>query len=63
MRWGYQKFAGGANDWAIGGVAAAGGRIALADVGPVPPRGHAPRARSRARAYTPMAASASTWPA
>ncbi len=33
----------GANDWAIGGVAAAGGRIAMADIGPVPLRAHEPR--------------------
>jgi len=36
--WGYQKFTRRANDWAIVGVAAAGGRIALANMGPVPVR-------------------------
>jgi aerobic carbon-monoxide dehydrogenase medium subunit len=39
--WGYQKFVRRANDWAIVGVAAAGGRIALANMGPVPLRAHA----------------------
>ncbi len=36
--WGYQKFVRRANDWAIVGVAAAGGRIALANMGPRPVR-------------------------
>jgi aerobic carbon-monoxide dehydrogenase medium subunit len=36
--WGYQKFVRRANDWAIVGVAAVGGRIALANMGPVPLR-------------------------
>jgi carbon-monoxide dehydrogenase medium subunit len=36
--WGYQKFVRRANDWAIVGVAAAGGRIALANMGPTPLR-------------------------
>jgi aerobic carbon-monoxide dehydrogenase medium subunit len=36
--WGYQKFTRRANDWAIVGAAAAGGRIALANMGPVPIR-------------------------
>jgi carbon-monoxide dehydrogenase medium subunit len=36
--WGYQKFTRRANDWAIVGAAAAGGRIALANMGPVPLR-------------------------
>jgi carbon-monoxide dehydrogenase medium subunit len=39
--WGYQKFVRRANDWAIVGVAATGGRIALANMGPVPLRAHA----------------------
>jgi aerobic carbon-monoxide dehydrogenase medium subunit len=39
--WGYQKFVRRANDWAIVGVAAAGGRIALASMGPVPLRARA----------------------
>lgn len=36
--WGYQKFTRRANDWAIVGVAAVAGRIALANMGPVPLR-------------------------
>jgi aerobic carbon-monoxide dehydrogenase medium subunit len=36
--WGYQKFVRRANDWAIVGVAAIDGRIALANMGPVPLR-------------------------
>jgi carbon-monoxide dehydrogenase medium subunit len=36
--WGYQKFVRRANDWAIVGVAAIGGRIALANMGPTPVR-------------------------
>jgi aerobic carbon-monoxide dehydrogenase medium subunit len=36
--WGYQKFVRRANDWAIVGVAAAGGRIALANMGSRPLR-------------------------
>ncbi len=36
--WGYQKFVRRAIDWAIVGVAATGGRIALANMGPVPLR-------------------------
>jgi carbon-monoxide dehydrogenase medium subunit len=36
--WGYQKFVRRANDWAIVGAAATGGRIALANMGPVPLR-------------------------
>jgi carbon-monoxide dehydrogenase medium subunit len=39
--WGYQKFVRRANDWAIVGVAATGGRIALANMGPVPVRARA----------------------
>jgi carbon-monoxide dehydrogenase medium subunit len=39
--WGYQKFVRRANDWAIVGVAATGGRIALANMGPVPLRARA----------------------
>jgi carbon-monoxide dehydrogenase medium subunit len=39
--WGYQKFVRRANDWAIVGVAATGGRIALANMGPTPLRAHA----------------------
>jgi aerobic carbon-monoxide dehydrogenase medium subunit len=36
--WGYQKFVRRANDWAIVGVAATGGRIALANMGGTPLR-------------------------
>ena len=36
--WGYQKFVRRANDWAIVGVAAVDGRIALANMGPRPLR-------------------------
>ena len=39
--WGYQKFVRRANDWAIVGVAAIDGRIALANMGPVPLRARA----------------------
>jgi carbon-monoxide dehydrogenase medium subunit len=39
--WGYQKFVRRANDWAIVGVAATDGRIALANMGPVPLRARA----------------------
>jgi carbon-monoxide dehydrogenase medium subunit len=38
MPWGYQKFVRRANDWAIVGVAAIDGRIALANMGPTPLR-------------------------
>ena len=36
--WGYEKFVRRANDWAVVGVAAIGGRIALANMAPVPMR-------------------------
>ncbi|HEX9624887.1 MAG TPA: xanthine dehydrogenase family protein subunit M [Streptosporangiaceae bacterium] len=36
--WGYQKFVRRANDWAIVGVAATGGRVALANMGSTPLR-------------------------
>ena len=39
--WGYQKFVRRANDWAIVGVAAIDGRIALANMGQVPVRARA----------------------
>jgi carbon-monoxide dehydrogenase medium subunit len=38
VRWGYQKFVRRANDWAIVGVAAYGGRVALASMGGTPLR-------------------------
>jgi aerobic carbon-monoxide dehydrogenase medium subunit len=39
--WGYQKFVRRANDWAIVGVAAYDGRVALASMGGTPLRAHA----------------------
>src|SRR5580698_3525873 len=39
--WGYQKFVRRANDWAIVGVAAVDGRVALANMGPTPLRARA----------------------
>jgi carbon-monoxide dehydrogenase medium subunit len=39
--WGYQKFVRRANDWAIVGVAACDGRVALASMGGTPLRAHA----------------------
>src|SRR5580698_6593226 len=39
--WGYQKFVRRANDWAIVGVAAYGGRVALASMGGTPLRARA----------------------
>jgi carbon-monoxide dehydrogenase medium subunit len=53
--WGYQKFVRRANDWAIVGVAAVGGRIALANMGPTPLRA---RAAERALAGGASAAEA-----
>jgi aerobic carbon-monoxide dehydrogenase medium subunit len=38
LPWGYQKFTRRANDWAIVGVAAVGGRVALANMGARPLR-------------------------
>lgn len=38
MPWGYQKFVRRANDWAIVGAAAYGGRVALASMGGTPLR-------------------------
>jgi aerobic carbon-monoxide dehydrogenase medium subunit len=38
LPWGYQKFVRRSNDWAIVGVAAVAGRIALANMGPKPLR-------------------------
>jgi carbon-monoxide dehydrogenase medium subunit len=40
-QWGYQKFVRRANDWAIVGVAAYGGRVALASMGGTPLRARA----------------------
>ena len=53
--WGYQKFVRRANDWAIVGAAAIGGRIALANMGPTPLRA---RAAERALAEGASAAEA-----
>ena len=39
--WGYQKFVRRANDWAIVGAAAVAGRVALANMGPMPLRARA----------------------
>jgi len=41
VSWGYQKFVRRANDWAIVGVAAYDGRVALASMGGTPLRAHA----------------------
>ena len=41
VSWGYQKFVRRANDWAIVGVAAWGGRVALASMGGTPLRARA----------------------
>jgi aerobic carbon-monoxide dehydrogenase medium subunit len=41
VSWGYQKFVRRANDWAIVGVAAYGGRVALASMGGTPLRARA----------------------
>jgi carbon-monoxide dehydrogenase medium subunit len=41
VRWGYQKFVRRANDWAIVGAAAYGGRVALASMGGTPLRARA----------------------
>jgi carbon-monoxide dehydrogenase medium subunit len=41
VSWGYQKFVRRANDWAIVGAAAIGGRIALANMAAVPMRARA----------------------
>ena len=43
MPWGYQKFVRRANDWAIVGVAAYDGRVALASMGGTPLRALADR--------------------
>jgi carbon-monoxide dehydrogenase medium subunit len=48
--WGYQKFVRRANDWAIVGVAAYGGRVALASMGGTPLRATATEEALRAGA-------------
>lgn len=55
MPWGYQKFVRRANDWAIVGVAAIDGRIALANMGPTPLRASAAE-QALAAGATPAAA-------
>jgi aerobic carbon-monoxide dehydrogenase medium subunit len=57
VRWGYQKFARRANDWAIVGAAAIAGRVALANMGPVPVRARAVE-RALAAGGTPAEAAA-----
>lgn len=54
--WGYQKFTRRANDWAIVGVAAVGGRVALANMGPAPVRALATEAALAAGATAADAA-------
>jgi len=54
--WGYQKFVRRANDWAIVGVAAIDGRIALANMGPMPLRATAAEDALRAGASPAEAA-------
>jgi len=49
-RWGYQKFVRRANDWAIVGVAACDGRVALASMGGTPLRARATEDALRAGA-------------
>jgi aerobic carbon-monoxide dehydrogenase medium subunit len=54
--WGYQKFVRRANDWAIVGVAAIDGRIALANMGPTPLRATAAEHATAAGASAEAAA-------
>jgi aerobic carbon-monoxide dehydrogenase medium subunit len=54
--WGYQKFVRRANDWAIVGVAACDGRVALASMGGTPLRAHATEDALRSGATVPDAA-------
>jgi aerobic carbon-monoxide dehydrogenase medium subunit len=53
--WGYQKFVRRSNDWAIVGVAAVDGRIALANMGPTPLRATAAE-QALAQGASPAAA-------
>jgi carbon-monoxide dehydrogenase medium subunit len=55
--WGYQKFVRRANDWAIVGVAAYDGRVALASMGTTPLRAHAVEEALRSGAPVAEAAS------
>jgi carbon-monoxide dehydrogenase medium subunit len=54
--WGYQKFTRRANDWAIVGVAAYDGRVALASMGGTPLRAHATEEALRSGASAEEAA-------
>ena len=54
--WGYQKFTRRSNDWAIVGVAAVGGRVALANMGATPLRASAVEAALAAGAAAAEAA-------
>jgi aerobic carbon-monoxide dehydrogenase medium subunit len=56
VRWGYQKFTRRANDWAIVGVAAYGGRVALASMGGTPLRATATEEALRSGASVAAAA-------
>jgi carbon-monoxide dehydrogenase medium subunit len=56
-QWGYQKFVRRANDWAIVGVAAVGGRVALASMGATPLRASGVEAALAAGASAREAAS------
>ncbi|MGH3164752.1 MAG: FAD binding domain-containing protein [Trebonia sp.] len=56
-RWGYQKFVRRANDWAIVGVAAVDGRVALASMGSTPLRATAVEAALASGASAAEAAS------
>jgi aerobic carbon-monoxide dehydrogenase medium subunit len=56
VNWGYQKFVRRANDWAIVGVAAWGGRVALASMGGTPLRATATEEALRAGAPVAEAA-------
>jgi aerobic carbon-monoxide dehydrogenase medium subunit len=56
VRWGYQKFVRRANDWAIVGVAAYDGRVALASMGGTPLRARATEDALRAGASIEEAA-------
>jgi carbon-monoxide dehydrogenase medium subunit len=56
VTWGYQKFVRRANDWAIVGVAAYDGRVALASMGGIPLRAHATEDALRSGASIAQAA-------
>jgi carbon-monoxide dehydrogenase medium subunit len=56
VSWGYQKFVRRANDWAIVGAAAYGGRVALASMGGTPLRATATEEALKSGASTEEAA-------